>query len=93
MLRKIVLPFGVCVRIVGLIAETARTSLACLVPCVTVEAEEQTSLMDIFSEGGHSRGKFGSVLNDFVGGFISVDLPTVVQIDIFVAFGGQASAG
>jgi len=48
--------------------------------------------VDVLSQCGHAGWEFGSVLNNLIGGFVAVDLPAVIQIDVLVTLGCQPSA-
>lgn len=48
--------------------------------------------MYVLAKGIHSRGKLGLVLNDHLGGSISVDLPAVIKVHVLVALCRKTSA-
>jgi len=45
--------------------------------------------MSVLCEHGHAVGETGGVGNDLFGGFVSGDLPAIVNVHIFVAFGSK----
>ena len=48
--------------------------------------------MYVLAKSSHSGWELGLVLNDLLGGSVSVDLPAVIQVHIFVALRCKTSA-
>ena len=91
-ITRFVLPLGICCCVDMFISQTSWSTFTCLVSCITVETKFKTLRMDVLSKSSHAWWESFLVFNDLVSGRVSIGLPAVIQVEIFVSDSWETSA-
>jgi len=88
-IKNIVLPLRISLCINLFVVVASRSSLASSSSSIAIQSKQQTFWMYIFWQGCHSRRKSLLIGYDFFGCLISICLPAIIDVDVFVTFCSQ----